>query len=48
LVFDLNSNGIQMKLFKKENRKEKGEKTKKYRKRAEGSVSARARKTPKA
>jgi hypothetical protein len=25
---DLNSNGIQMKLFQKENRKEKGEKTK--------------------
>jgi hypothetical protein len=29
LVFDLKSNGIQMKLFQKENKKEKGEKTKK-------------------
>jgi hypothetical protein len=36
-----------MKLFQKENRKEKGEKTK-NRKRAEGSLSARARKRPKA
>jgi hypothetical protein len=45
LGFDLNSNGIQIHLFQKENRKKE---RKQKRKGAEGTVSARARKRPKA
>jgi hypothetical protein len=45
--FDLNSNRIQMLYFKKKTKKKKGRKQK-NRKGAEGTVSARARKRPKA